>query len=210
MASTRGPRSLSPPRFAPPRAARRGAWATEYATLPACPADATGRLRLLSGLEMSRKSLAPKRSPKYKSRFAHLTPTLLARDDGDCSGVFREAGADALKECDRDKCSCFEQDVQPKQAVNCGNCFSASCDWSRSSCVEQLASIATCPLLDATVLKSVRHTQRSESLVYIMGGTARCLGVLNLSNIENHSDKRHCALCPRKVTEIENNSRITR
>ena len=98
---------------------------------------------------------------------------VVGRDGGDCSSRFLNAGADALQECDRVQCGCGDQDYTVDSQCVSG-CFTASCDWSRSYCIEQHANIASCPVFDAVVLKSARHTQRTEALTYIMGGTARC------------------------------------
>ena len=84
-----------------------------------------------------------------------------------------QAGEDALGECDRDQCSVWFQDYYNNAPLCTAACFTASCDWSRSLCAAQRASIATCPVFDAAVLQSIRSTQLREELLYIEGGTAR-------------------------------------
>ena len=52
-------------------------------------------------------------------------------------------------------------------------CFHASCDWSRTMCYRERASVATCPLFDAAVLRSVTDARVNRTLRFVMGGTAR-------------------------------------
>ena len=93
------------------------------------------------------------------------------RDGGDCSGAFLNAGIDALAECNRTECPCVHQDYD---VMNCwSGCFNASCDWSRSSCTNEHASMGSCPIIDAAVFESIRRVQSRESLMFVKGGTAR-------------------------------------
>ena len=101
------------------------------------------------------------------------------RDDGDCNDRFFNAGQDALAECDRTKCSPLKQDygaaareLLATAADQCdAACFRASCDWSKSMCVQQKLNLAQCPLFDATAAASLRAT--ADGLIFVRGGTAR-------------------------------------
>jgi hypothetical protein len=92
------------------------------------------------------------------------------RDNGDCEDRFVNAAQDAILECDRSKCSPFDQD----SSVKCSEpCFKASCDWSKAMCAKVRSNISECPLFDSAVLSSIRsHFNRS--LKFVRGGTARC------------------------------------
>jgi hypothetical protein len=102
------------------------------------------------------------------------------RDDGDCNDRFYNAGADALAECDRTKCTPLKQDygaaaghLSAMAEDQCDvSCFRASCDWSKSMCVRPKLNLARCPLFDAVVSASVRITTNS-SLLFVRGGSAR-------------------------------------
>ena len=52
------------------------------------------------------------------------------------------------------------------------SCFSASCDWSKSMCVQQKLNLAKCPLFDAAVAESVRNKTHN-NLIFVRGGSAR-------------------------------------
>jgi hypothetical protein len=104
----------------------------------------------------------------------------VCRDDGDCNDRFFNAGPDALAECDRKKCSPLKQDygaadgqLYAMAEEQCdASCFSASCDWSKSMCVQQKVNLAQCPLFDATVAQSVQSTTHRD-LIFVRGGSAR-------------------------------------
>jgi hypothetical protein len=104
-----------------------------------------------------------------------LTSLLLfGRDGGDCSEVFSSSGADSFEQCDRDVCLPWLQDYQSIYPQTCVSaCFTASCDWSRSMCSKERASLATCPLFDAAVLQSITVASANRTLRFAMGGTAR-------------------------------------
>jgi hypothetical protein len=58
-------------------------------------------------------------------------------------------------------------------------CFSAPCDWSRNKCWKERASLAACPLFDATVLQSTSVASTNKTLSFVMGGTARFARLLH-------------------------------
>jgi 3-hydroxyisobutyrate dehydrogenase-like beta-hydroxyacid dehydrogenase len=62
------------------------------------------------------------------------------------------------------------------------SCFRASCDWSKSMCVQQKLNLAQCPLFDATVAGSVREMTNS-SLQFVRGGSARQVSGVSLSYV---------------------------
>lgn len=101
---------------------------------------------------------------------------LFFRDGGDCSGIFSSAGEDAFQECDRNVCPPWLEDYLALYPQTCQSvCFHASCDWSQSMCPEERASLATCPLFDASVLQSTTLASKNRTLRFVMGGTARCV-----------------------------------
>ncbi len=107
------------------------------------------------------------------SNYAFLI-VLVGRDGGDCSSVFSGAGDQAFQECDRALCSHWFEEYAPTSAQSCqSECFTASCDWSRSMCSKERASLATCPLFDAAVLQSTTLASANRTLRFVVGGTAR-------------------------------------
>jgi hypothetical protein len=93
----------------------------------------------------------------------------LRRDNGDCEDRFVNAAQDAILECDRSKCSSFDQDYNVKCSESC---FKASCDWSKAMCAKERSNISKCPLFDSTVLSSIR-SYLNNSLKFVRGGTSR-------------------------------------
>jgi hypothetical protein len=91
------------------------------------------------------------------------------RDNGDCEDRFVNAAQDAVLECDRSKCSSFDQDYNVKCSESC---FRASCDWSKAICAQERSNISKCPLFDSTVLLSIR-SYLNHSLKFARGGTSR-------------------------------------
>ncbi len=91
------------------------------------------------------------------------------RDNGDCQDRFVNAAQDAVLECDRSKCSAFDQDYNVKCSESC---FKASCDWSKAMCAKERSKISKCPMFDSTVLSSIR-SYLNHSLKYVRGGTSR-------------------------------------
>ncbi len=91
------------------------------------------------------------------------------RDNGDCKDRFVNAAQDAILECDRSKCSSFDQEYNVKCSESC---FKASCDWSKAMCAKERSNISKCPLFDSSVLSSIR-SNLNHSLKFVRGGTSR-------------------------------------
>ena len=98
-------------------------------------------------------------------------------DNGDCNYLFLHAGNDASQPC---PCSLpsyvislihttCEPGAPPGEKAGFDQCFSAGCDWARywEACHGFTRSIATCPLFDAVVHKSLISVP---GLVYLKEG----------------------------------------
>ena len=108
---------------------------------------------------------------------------MLSRDAGDCSSIFLSSGEGYFQECNRNVCPPLSEDYYNSAPLDCVSmCFNASCDWSRTMCYKERASLATCPLFDAAVLHSVTEARFNRTLRFVMGGTARfaCCRILVL------------------------------
>jgi hypothetical protein len=104
----------------------------------------------------------------------HSDGTIARRDGGDCNINFYSAGNDSLSVCNRATCQSYFQDYNSFFPQTCqSKCFTASCDWSRTMCSNERASIATCPLFDVVALRAIRQVQSSRALTFVNGGTAR-------------------------------------
>ena len=97
-------------------------------------------------------------------------PPSARRDGGDCTSVFLNAGESALQTCDRAQCPCNDQNLNQ----HCWPfCFTAACDWSRSRCKPERASLTQCPVFDAAALQSSRRAQSNGTLLFMLGGSSR-------------------------------------
>ena len=103
-----------------------------------------------------------------------LIGRLWNRDGGDCTGIFLSSGQSALQACNRAVCQIYFEDYLSVPGETCqSQCFNASCDWSDAMCSLERASLATCPLFDATVLQSIAVASTNRTLHFVEGGTAR-------------------------------------
>ena len=82
-----------------------------------------------------------------------------------------------MQECDRTTCTVQDQDYDQGPPGCKQGCFKASCEWSKSMCAAQREMVATCPLFDATTLRSLTPLLGSK-LAYLRGGSVRCESVL--------------------------------
>jgi hypothetical protein len=118
--------------------------------------------------------LAPHTSLLHGTVSCLLSNRWLLRDGGDCSDVFANSGDEAFQECDRISCPQWFDEYTPTIGQSCrSQCFTASCDWSRSKCAKERASLAKCPLFDAAVLESTAKASINRTLRFVTGGTAR-------------------------------------
>ncbi len=102
-------------------------------------------------------------------------------DGGDCRSRLQSAGADATRACPRAECGAYSQTSTRASAYGCeSGCFTASCDWSRSTCQDPRDAIRQCPLLDGMVFSSIRaQQQQSGAPVFMRDGNSGNFGRCN-------------------------------
>jgi len=83
-------------------------------------------------------------------------------DGGDCvTQRMDNAGQETGRVCDRVQCPIRWQTNPGTTLGGCiSGCFTASCDWSRETCVEPRSNVHACPLIDAAAYASIKTAQR--------------------------------------------------
>ncbi len=134
----------------------------------------------------------------------------MRRDGGDCIARLDAAGTEAQGICNRSECTPLYQDKWVSNNILCKpECFTASCDWSRSMCSQERASIATCPLFDAIALASTHRARRSAPLVFVKGGSARSQCSTALKINRGRREKLFCLLAYARKQTRKNVQRQT-
>lgn len=98
-------------------------------------------------------------------------------DQGDCTALFQDAGAQYDDTCPRAGTAGEVYCVGGAHTCN-RNCFNQACDWhvERAACSERKPRLSTCPLFDAAALQSLSVAAQEKAVRFVHGGTAQGRG----------------------------------